>query len=115
MVILAKLTLTLHTFSLFLFKLRGMFIRGISSSNLNSFAILAITVFLTQFAYSSSKPGFSDEEINSAIRNAVNDGFTIAKEDKEYFNEIMAKTESSDDFDGDLRIVAGQDAQLSKI
>lgn len=92
-----------------------MFIRRISSSNLNSYAILAITVFLTQFSYSSSKPGLSDEEINNAIRNAVNDGFTIAKEDKEYFNEIIAKTESSDDFDGDLRIVAGQDAQLREL
>ena len=92
-----------------------MFIRRISTSNLSSYAILAITVFLTQFACSSSKPGFSDEEINNAIRNAVNDGFTIAKEDKEYFNEMIAKTDSPDDFDGDLRIVAGQDAQLSKI
>ena len=114
MVILTKLTLTLHIFP-FLIQLVGMFIRRLSSSNLNSYAILAITIFLTQFLYSSSKPDLSDEEINSAIRNAVNDGFTIAKEDKEYFNEIMAKTESSDDFDGDLRIVAGQDAQLSRI
>ena len=86
----------------------------IHSSNFNSYAILALTIFLSHFALSSSKQGLSDENINTEIQNLVNDGFTLTREDKEYFDNIVENAENADDFDGDLRIVSGEDTQLGK-
>ena len=85
------------------------------SSNFNSYAILALVLFVVQFPFSSSKPGASDEAINNAIQDAVNDGFTITKEDKEYFDNIIKNSKDFDEFDGDLRIVSGGDTELGEI
>ena len=85
------------------------------STNFYSYAILALVLFVVQFPFSSSKPGASDEAINNAIQDAVNDGFTITKEDKEYFDNIIKNSKDSDEFDGDLRIVSGEDTELGKI
>ena len=84
-------------------------------SNFYSYAILALVLFVVQFPHSLSKPGASDEAINNAIRDTVNDGFTIAKEDKEYFDNIIKNSKDSDEFDGDLRIVSGEDTELGNI
>ena len=84
-------------------------------SSFNSYAILALVLFVVQFPHSSSKPGASDEAINNAIQDAVNDGFTITKEDKEYFDNIIKNSKDSDEFDGDLRIVSGEDTELGEI
>jgi len=65
-----------------------------------------------QFPCSLSKPGLSEDNVNAAIRDAVNEGFTITKEDKEYLDMF---SESNDDFDGDLRIVEGVDAKLGEL
>ena len=86
----------------------------IPSPNFNSYAILALTIFLSHFALSSSKQSLSDENINNAIQNLVNDGFTFTKEDKEYFENIVENDDNFEDFDGDLRIVSGENAQLGK-
>ena len=87
----------------------------IPSPNFNSYAILALTIFLSHFAFSSSKPGLSDENINTEIQNLVNDGFTLTREDKEYFDNIIKNSKDSDEFDGDLRIVSGEDTELGEI
>ena len=84
-------------------------------SNFNSYAILALVLFVVQLPHSSSKPSASDEAINNEIQDAVNDGFTITKEDKEYFDNIIKSSKDSNEFDGDLRIVSGEDTELGEI
>ena len=86
-----------------------MCVRRFPSSKLYHYAILALVLNVIQFPCSLSKPGLSEDNVNAAIRDAVNEGFTITKEDKEYLDMF---SESNDDFDGDLRIVEGVDAKL---
>merc|ERR1712226_1713428 len=84
------------------FKAQGMCTRRFPSSKFYHYAVLALVLYVIQLPCSLSKPSVSEDNINDAIRDAVNDGFTITREDK-------------DDFDGDLRIVDGVDAKLGEL
>jgi len=61
----------------------------------------------------------SDEHINDSIRRAVNDGFTITKDDKEFFESIIRNEYSSHTESGgvieDPRIVDGEEAALGAL
>jgi len=76
-------------------------------------AIFALTIFVTELPTSRSKAHVSEWVDDNEIRREVNDGFTITKEDKDFFeqmnNDIRMTTARP------ARIVAGQDATLGEL
>ena len=91
-----------------------------------STSTLALLIFVTEFQQSLSKPQkFSDELVNDLTRvkrvnyetmRSVNDGFTVTKEDKDYFeariNSSQVSTAETIEPKVDLRIVQGRSANL---
>ena len=81
-----------------------------------SITVLVFITILTDLPTASSKAGVSDKHINNAIRRAVNDGFTITKDDKDFFENIIRDEYSSSVESGrvneDPRIVDGEEAAL---
>ena len=79
-------------------------------------AALALIILVTTFPNSISKPQeLSDDIINNKIRRSVNDGFTITKEDKEYFERMISDIDVEDgEVKEEARIVKGQEAKLGK-
>ena len=75
-------------------------------------AIFALFIFVTEFPTITSKEHVSEWIDDNEIRREVNDGFTITKEDKDFFehlnNDIRMTTTRP------VRIVAGKDARLGK-
>jgi hypothetical protein len=84
---------------------------------LNSTSTFALLIFITEFQHSLSKPQkFSGELLNNEIRRSVNDGFTVTKEDKDYFetmiNSVQVNKSETNEHNDDLRIVQGRAANL---
>ena len=82
-------------------------------------AALALIILVTTFPNSISKPQeLSDDIINNKIRRSVNDGFTITKEDKEYFERLISDNDvdnvEAGEVKEEVRIVKGQEAKLGK-
>ena len=86
------------------------------------FSPITVLVFITlatDLPTATSRSRISDEHINNAIRRAVNDGFTITKDDKEFFENIIRDEYSSNTESGgvieDPRIVDGEEAALGRL
>ena len=86
------------------------------------FSLITVLVFITlatDLPTATSTPRISDEHINNAIRRAVNEGFTITKDDKEFFENIIRDEYSSSTESGgvieDPRIVDGEEAALGRL
>ena len=73
----------------------------------------------TNLPTATSSARIFDEHINNVIRRAVNDGFTITKDDKEFFESIIRNEYSSNTESGgvieDPRIVDGEEAALGRL
>ena len=80
--------------------------------------VLVFITLATDLPTATSRTRISDEHINNAIRRAVNDGFTITKDDKEFFENIIRDEYSSNTESGgvieDPRIVDGEEAALGR-
>ena len=79
-------------------------------------ATFALTLFIIEFSNCISIPwGPADVSKNEMIRD-VNDGFTITKEDKDYFSKMNSDDGldnlESKEVEEDLRIVKGTEAKL---
>ena len=81
--------------------------------------VLVVITLATHLPTATSRTRISDEHINNAIRRAVNDGFTITKDDKEFFENIIRDEYSSNTESGgvieDPRIVDGEEAALGRL
>ena len=81
--------------------------------------VLVFITLATALPTATSTARISDEHINNAIRRAVNDGFTITKDDKEFFESIIRNEYSSNTESGgvieDPRIVDGEEAALGRL
>ena len=82
------------------------------------FTVLGFITLATDLPTATSTSRISAEHINNAIRRAVNDGFTITKDDKEFFENILRDENSSNIESGgvveDPRIVDGEEAELGR-
>ena len=72
--------------------------------------ICALTIFITECPKATSEKPTSEWNVNNEIRRQVNDGFTITKKDKEFFEQMNdgSKMTSVEE----PRIVKGEEAGL---
>ena len=89
------------------------------SVRLSPITVLVFITLATDLPTTTSTARISDEHINDSIRRAVNDGFTITKDDKEFFESIIRNEYSSNTESGgvieDPRIVDGEEAALGRL
>ena len=86
------------------------------SLRVSSIAILNLIIFVNDLPNTHSKAHNSNEAIHTEIVRAVNDGFTINQEDKDYLEDMNRRTrlDSADSDDVDMRIVDGEESKLGK-
>ena len=86
------------------------------SLRVSSIAILNLIFFVNELPNTQSKAYNSNESIHTEIVRAVNDGFTINQEDKDYLEDMnrRIRLNSADSDDVDMRIVDGQESKLGK-
>merc|ERR1711894_854776 len=87
------------------------------SLRVSSIAILNLIIFVNELPNTQSKAYNSNEAIHTEIVRAVNDGFTINQEDKDYLGDMnrRIRLESADSDDVDMRIVDGQESKLGEL
>ena len=76
--------------------------------------IFILIIFATELPMIASKAPVSGGVDDNEIRREVNDGFTITKKDKDFFEQMNNNIRLSTPHPLPGRIVAGQEASLGK-
>ena len=86
------------------------------SSRFHLTATLALAPFIIMISKGISVPSVPADILENEMIRVVNDGFTITKEDKDYFSKLNSGSRlvhlEPNENSQDLRIVAGTEAKL---